>query len=118
MLIVANLHSFIGSLVHIAGFAFVLFVLSLLWMVIEGVGSFFRSRDGKQSKETAKSSPTVVPVMTYPPSDGLPEEELVVIASAVALMLGQRKHRLVSIRSSGTDWSREGRRQLLQSHKI
>lgn len=117
MIVLATLHDFSDALIHLAGFVFVLFVLCLLWMLLEAVGAFFRARD-KRPVPAVASAPAAVTAVPANPEQGMPEEELVVIASTVAMLLGKRAHRIVSIRSSGLDWSREGRRQLLQSHRV
>ncbi|MEQ9825458.1 MAG: OadG family protein [Puniceicoccaceae bacterium] len=117
MIILATLHDFSDALIHLAGFVFVLFVLSLLWVLLEAVGAFFRARD-KRPVMAVASAPAAVTSVPASSDQGIPEEEVVVIASAVAMLLGKRAHRIVSIRSSGLDWSREGRRQLLQSHRV
>lgn len=119
MVILATLHDFSDALVHLAGFVFVLFVLCLLWMLLEATGAFFRARD-KRVAAAARLTPTpAAPAATPTPvQQELPEEDLVLIASAVTMLLGQRAHRIVSIRNSGLDWSREGRRQHLASHRV
>ena len=112
---IASLQGFFDSLVHLAGFVFVLFVLSLLWLVVELIGSYFKKAEQKKAAQTVaqvSSAPATVG------SDELPEEDLVIIAATAALLLGHKPHRLVSIRTSSMDWGREGRRQLLQSHGV
>ena len=118
MVVLATLNDFSDALEHLAGFVFVLFVLCLLWMLLEAVGALFRRRDRRVAAAALASvvtSPSVTPV---PNEQELGEDELIVIAATVAMLLGRRTHRIVSIRSSGLDWSREGRRQHLHSHKV
>ncbi len=114
-MLIASLQDLSGALVHLSGFLFVVFVLSLLWIVIEVIGAIFR----KQGAGKSKAKPIVVApaVASQTSNDGIAEEELVVIASTVALLLGHRPHRMVSIRTSSSGWSQEGRRQHLQSHR-
>jgi len=118
MMIIASIQDFTGALVHLAGFLFVLFVLSLLWLIVEAVGAYFRKCVKPKAAPAPIAPAAIVPGMTASNSDELPEEDLVIIASTVAMLLGNKAHRLVSIRSSSMDWGREGRRQLLQSHRI
>lgn len=117
MLMIASMQGFNDALVHLAGFLFVVFVLSLLWLVVELVGRFFRSADQRKAAAvSAAVSATPAPVSVN--ENDVPEEDLVIIAATAALLLGAKPHRLVSIRTSSLDWSREGRRQHLQSHRV
>lgn len=117
MFMIASLQSFSDSLVHLAGFLFVVFVLSLLWLVVELFGRYFRGVDQRAVNKAAAAVAVPVPAAAVNP-DELPEEDLVIIAATAALLLGRKPHRLVSIRTSSLDWSREGRRQHLQSHRV
>ncbi|WP_028585083.1 OadG family protein [Desulfogranum mediterraneum] len=112
---VASTQGFSDALVHLCGFLFVVLVLATLWLVVEAIGVWFRSQENKKNAPVVQKEAATVPEKPAGSGDQIPEEHLVVIASTVALMLG-RQHRLVSIRNSGMDWSREGRRQHLQSH--
>jgi hypothetical protein len=111
MIILAN--AFSESLQHIVGFLNVLVVLTLLWGLTAAVGTFFARRD-----RAAAAAAGLIPVTAAAPTgDGIPEDEVAVIAATVSLILG-RRHRIVSIRGANLDWAREGRRQHFASHKI
>jgi hypothetical protein len=81
-------------------------------------GAIFARLNNRKKKAAVAPAQSPAPSATHTTSDELPEEDLVLIAAAVSLMLGHRPHRLVSIRPPAMDWSREGRRQHLMSHKL
>lgn len=114
---IASINGFMESLPHISGFLFVVFVLTILWIAIAGLGTVFVRLDNKKTANlnAAKVNEAVVPSAS---TDEVPEEDIVIIASTVAMLLGQKRHRLVSIRHAGTGWGQEGRRQHVMSHKI
>jgi Na+-transporting methylmalonyl-CoA/oxaloacetate decarboxylase gamma subunit len=43
---------------------------------------------------------------------------IAVIAAAIHCVMDGRKHRIVSIRSSNSNWAAEGRRQIFSSHNL
>jgi Na+-transporting methylmalonyl-CoA/oxaloacetate decarboxylase gamma subunit len=43
---------------------------------------------------------------------------IAVIAAAIHCVVNGRKHRIVSIHSSDSNWAAEGRRQIFSSHKV
>ena len=43
---------------------------------------------------------------------------MAVVAAAVHTVLGDRPHRVVSVRTSGPGWAQEGRRQIFSSHRV
>jgi hypothetical protein len=116
--ILATLHDFSEALEHLAGFVFVLFVLTALWLLLAVIGNLFRRRDMKKAAMVAAAVVAQPLPAVAIGTDELPEEDLVLIATAIAMMLDRKKYRVISIRNSGTDWSREGRRQVLHSHRI
>ncbi len=104
------------AMVHLAGFLFVLVVLSVLWLMVEIIGARFRTRDKKQAADIAAADRPKSVVSSLPSEpEGIPEEELVAISAAITLMVGG-EHRVISINGSGVNWGREGRRQHVQSH--
>lgn len=103
----AEVNPFIQSLEHIAGFLMVLVALGLLWAVTVLLGRVF---GGLRDPLPPKMNPLGGP-------GGPNEEELVAITAAISLAMGQRS-RVVSLRSSTKDWSREGLRDHFASHKI
>jgi Na+-transporting methylmalonyl-CoA/oxaloacetate decarboxylase gamma subunit len=104
----AEVSPFVDSLQHIIGFLVVLFVLAILWAVTALLGIYFQR---------------LAPVKaTAPPasgggSDEPSEEEVVAITAAISMLMGRRS-RIVSLGSAKKDWSQEGRREHMASHKI
>ena len=107
---------FSGALVHLCGFLFVLLVLTMLWVIIEAIGLWFKRKENpKKSAAPASHQETAGLNQRLGTEDELPEEHLVVIASVVALMLGNHS-RVLSVRPADGNWGREGRRELQHSH--
>jgi hypothetical protein len=104
----AEISPFVDSLQHIIGFLVVVFVLAVLWGVTALLGMYFKKL-------------TPANAGTPPPSSGgfdqPSEEEVVAITAAVRMLMGRRS-RIVSLGSAKKDWSREGRREHMASHKI
>jgi hypothetical protein len=116
MITIASIDGLLDSLEHIAGFLFVVFVLTTLWLMIALMGMVFK----RKGKQPASDKITLVPAsglsILQDGSGEIPDEDLVLIATTVAMLLGRKPHRLVSIRSTNFDWGREGRRQHVMSH--
>lgn len=110
-----NLENLILAAEQLAGFAIVMFALSLLWglTVLLGrvVGRIERPQSPKPSPDLA-SVPTAGPV-----SGEIPGDDLVVIAATVAMMVGGR-HRVVSVNPVPSSWGQQGRREIHASHRI
>jgi len=51
-------------------------------------------------------------------SEGDDPALMAVVAAAVHTVIGDRPHRVVSVRSSGPGWAQEGRRQIFSSHRV
>lgn len=104
---------FVDSLSHLAGFLFVLLILTFLWVITTLLGKFFSSQAGKKVRQ-----PGLVKAPPLPPDPREPtEEEVAVISAAVFAMFGAQS-RVVSIRGGTGDWSREGRREHFASHRL
>ncbi|PIE31142.1 hypothetical protein CSA57_00055 [candidate division KSB3 bacterium] len=114
---VATSSGFIESVPYLSGFLFVLLVLFTLWLVIEGIGLWFRSQEQKNAAALAAQEHGKAHAQAVQQLKQLPEEHLVVITAAVTMMLGSQ-HRLVSIRNVSASWGQEGRRELLHSHSF
>jgi len=129
--------------VVIIGFLFVMIVLGLLSAVTSAIGAFFTrqaareaaaaaesAREAAQSASSAAAQPVASAAVQSAPaatsqaavgSGASPEEDpvlLAVITAAVHSMIGDRAHRIISIRSSGPGWAQEGRRQIFSSHRV
>lgn len=111
--------------VVVVGFLFVVLVLALFSAVTSIMGALFSK---KAAKEAAKVATAAQPAAeaTSGSSGGAAsanrdEEDpalMAVIAAAVHTVIGDRPHRLVSVRSAGPGWAQEGRRQIFTSHRL
>lgn len=110
----------------LVGFSFVILVLALLALITAAMGSLFNKQSIRVANRTTKAAAVAAPVVTesspvVAPSDSTnPDSPVVaaVIAAAVHMVMGDRPHRVVSIRSSGPGWAQEGRRQIFSSHRV
>jgi Na+-transporting methylmalonyl-CoA/oxaloacetate decarboxylase gamma subunit len=123
----------------LVGFLFVIVVLTALTAVTSALGAFFvkqAARDAaksaeasRQAAEIAASQPAAPAAATTtgsapstaPPADTEDEDDpvfIAVIAAAVHSVIGDRAHRIVSVRSAGPGWAQEGRRQIFSSHRV
>lgn len=114
---VATTPGFAEAAPYLSGFLFVLLVLLVLWLVVDGIGLFFRDQEKKAAAKALARKQAEPAAQPVDKPDLLPEEHLVAITAAVTLMLGSQ-HRLVSIRDANANWGREGRRQHLHSHSF
>lgn len=113
----------------VVGFAFVMIVLALLAMVTASIGAVFRRFDAKidaKAKAAVAAAAAAAalapkPVVSTPAAvSGEDEDPLlpVILAAAVHSVIGDRAHRIVSIRPGGPGWAQEGRRQIFSSHRV
>ncbi len=109
-------HAFSEAVMHLSGFLFVLAVLSVLWLVIEAIGTYFQRLENKKKASEQQANKCTSPEQAAMNGNEMDEELLAVIASAVTLLLDTQQHRLISIQSNGMQWSREGRRAHQYSH--
>lgn len=125
------------------GFIFVLVVLALLAMVTAALGAIFIRFDARlnakvaaavaaQAKtastadpealdyedSVASSAPAPAPALVSATSEEEDPALIAVIAAAVHSVIGDRAHRIVSIRPGGPGWAQEGRRQIFSSHRV
>ncbi|MCC5834230.1 MAG: OadG family protein [Opitutales bacterium] len=113
-------NAFTESLEHIVGFLSVLITLTVLWMLTLLIGKYFSNSANRKAASAAKAQPPAKAEASGPPAagqDAVSDEEIAAVAAATYLLLGSG-HRIVSIQSSSTSWSQEGRRQHFASHKI
>ncbi|WPJ96666.1 OadG family transporter subunit [Coraliomargarita algicola] len=124
--------------VVVVGFLFVMIVLALLAAVTSCIGAFFikqAARDAAKAAEAAQkaseanskpaanssvsttSAPAAAPAAVEA-DDSEDPALLAVIAAAVHTVIGDRPHRVVSVRSTGPGWAQEGRRQIFSSHRV
>ena len=101
---------------QINGLIVVFIALGSIWGVMELMGLFFRHRRPDHSPASAPA-PARAPA-DLPLPRGPAPEIVAVIAASVSAVLGQH-HRIHAITADtdSHDWAREGRRELLGSHR-
>ena len=96
------------------GFIFVMVVLALLAMVTSAIGAIFIRFDAKAAAKSATATATaaaaLAPTPTLPEAlDDEPDPALIaVITAAVHSVIGDRAHRIVSIRPDGSGAVQKG----------
>jgi sodium pump decarboxylase gamma subunit len=94
------------------GFIFVMVVLALLAMVTSAIGAIFIRFDAKAAAKSATAAATaaLAPTPTLP--GALDDEQdpalIAVITAAVHSVIGDRAHRIVSIRPGGSGAAQKG----------
>ena len=94
------------------GFIFVMVVLALLAMVTSAIGAIFIRFDAKAAAKSATAAATaaLAPTPTLP--EALDDEQdpalIAVITAAVHSVIGDRAHRIVSIRPGGSGAVQKG----------
>ncbi len=101
---------------HLAGFVIVMLALTVLWGLTALMGRIF-SRRAARSGQAVTLPRAAAPATPGPAADGLTDDEIVVVAAAVAAMFGGR-HRVVSVRPVHSSWGDQGRREIHASHRI
>lgn len=118
--------------VVIVGFLFVMIVLALLAAITSAIGAVFIKQAAREAAKAAEAaqkaaeSSQTAPAQAFPVSDTVPNDAdegddpaiLAVVAAAVHTVIGDRPHRVVSVRSTGPGWAQEGRRQIFSSHRV
>jgi Na+-transporting methylmalonyl-CoA/oxaloacetate decarboxylase gamma subunit len=110
-----NLENLMFAAEHLAGFAIVMLALSLLWGLTALLGRLVARTEQRQVQ-----SPVVATVPTtgfVPTENEIPEDDLVVIAATVAMMVDGR-HRVVAVNPVPSSWGQQGRREIHASHRI
>lgn len=118
------------AVIVVVGFLFVISVLGLLSAMTAAMGAWFTRQAARDSAKAAAAAQAAVQAATASSSSSAPRPEpvaapeedesdlLAVLAAAVHVAVGDRAHRVVSIRSSGPGWAQEGRRQIFSSHRV
>jgi sodium pump decarboxylase gamma subunit len=109
--------------VVVVGFLFVMVVLSLLAMVTAAIGAVFSRQAARAAKKVAASlaaKPTALVAVATDDSNDIDEDPVIiaVLAAAVHTVIGDRPHRVVSMRQGGPGWAQEGRREIFSSHRV
>lgn len=114
----------------VVGFLFAVIVLALLSALTAAMGAWFTKQAADSAAKAAASSQAVAEASkgasaslaaAGPSGPGNDEDDpatIAVIAAAVHTAIGDRSHRVVSIRSAGPGWAQEGRRQIFSSHRV
>ncbi|MGB0413343.1 MAG: OadG family transporter subunit [Coraliomargarita sp.] len=127
------------SSIVVIGFSFVLLVLAVLAAVTAVMGMVFAKRAAREAEKAAEKAqhtldkanaagaaakPASAPAVTSKPVAAVPADNaddeaiFAVISAAVHTVIGDRAHRIVSIRGAGPGWAQEGRRQIFSSHRV
>lgn len=116
---------FIESLEHLTGFVIVMIALGGLWgltalmakvvAIIEKPKAPAPGHAQAQAQVPALAAAPVAAAVAAPA--GPLEDDLVVVAAAVASMLGVR-HRVVAVKPVSSSWGQQGRRDIHASHRI
>lgn len=109
---------FVETLQYLSGFAITLITLAFMAMITALVGQYFIRKEqrvvavGEPQKEASSSA--AIPKA----QQGISPEIVAVVAAAVHVCLGKIPHQIVSIKPADSSWSREGRRQIFDSHRV
>jgi len=114
--------------VVIVGFLFVLIVLALLAAVTSAIGAVFIKQAARETAkaveaarkaaESGHDAAAAQGAASAPETAAGDPAILAVLAAAVHTVIGDRPHRVVSVRSAGPAWAQEGRRQIFSSHRV
>lgn len=119
--------------VVVVGFLFVILVLALLAAVTAAMGAYFTKQTARAAEKAAVAAQATAETLSKSSASGSSTAEvsgketvhdeddpalMAVIAAAVHTVIGDRPHRVVSIRSAGPGWAQEGRRQIFSSHRV
>jgi len=114
-----NWQAFLDSFEHLTGFVIVMIALGGLWgmtaLMAKAVAAFEKSKAPAPAPAAAPAAAAAAVAPTA--QDGPPEDDLVVVAAAVATMLGAR-HRVVAVKPVSSSWGQQGRRDIHASHRI
>jgi Na+-transporting methylmalonyl-CoA/oxaloacetate decarboxylase gamma subunit len=121
----------------LVGFMFVLTALALLAAVIAAIGAVFARRAAEEAKKAAiaalehkvsdqdrvqsrqTDSPAEASEAVSQPEQSIEDDPalIAVISAAIHSIIGEKPHRVVSIRRTDAGWAEEGRRQIFSSHR-
>ncbi len=114
-----NWQAFLDSIEHLTGFVIVMIALGGLWGLTVLMAKLIAAIDKPKAQAQAQVAASAAAVAAAPAvaHAGPPEDDLVVVAAAVASMLGVR-HRVVAVRPIASSWGQQGRRDIHASHRI
>jgi Na+-transporting methylmalonyl-CoA/oxaloacetate decarboxylase gamma subunit len=113
-----NPQALLDAAEHLTGFVIVMLALSVLWGLTALMGRIVALLEKRKAAATATAS--LVSGIGAPDdasADAVPEEDLVIIASAVAALV-DGPHRVVSVEPRPSSWGQQGRREIHASHRI
>lgn len=110
---IASLENVINSFHYLVGFFLVIATLAAMWGLCSLIGLYFRGQD-KGAAPLSSPDEAPRPAGELP----LPDHVLLAVIAAAADSVVRAPVRVVSIRTTSTDWSREGRRQIFGSHRV
>jgi sodium pump decarboxylase gamma subunit len=90
------------------GFIFVMVVLALLAMVTSAIGAIFIRFDAKAAAKSATAALAPTPTLPEALDDEQDPALIAVITAAVHSVIGDRAHRIVSIRPGGSRTTQKG----------
>lgn len=109
------------ALFQASGMTVVMLTLGGLWLVVAGVSKLVLAFERALGVSTPRSAPPPVPAPTAPSAtDGVDARTVAAITAAIHAVFGARA-RIVSLSPEsgpGQAWSKEGRREIYQSHRV
>lgn len=109
------------------GMIVVFSALSLIAIIVAGVGKYMVARDAKLKAQEAAAKAAAAPAATAAAKsapapvaqNGLTPELVAVIAAAVDTALDGRSHRILDIKqTAATAWALSGRSEIYASHRL
>lgn len=108
---------FIETLGYLSGFAITMITLVMMWLITAMIGQYFVRLERNVAATTAQAK---IPDTVAAPAEksAIPPQLVAVVAAAVHVSLGKVPHQIISIKPADPSWSREGRRQIFDSHRV
>lgn len=121
-IILAAAPHFIETLGYLSGFLITMLTLVAMWLITASIGQYFVRLEKRsqvvnvpQKPKEVAASPSPSPA---PAEQSMSPQLIAVVAAAVHVTLGKVPHQIVSIKPADPSWSREGRRQIFDSHRV
>lgn len=91
--------------------------LVMMWLITAMIGQYFVRLERNVAATTAQAK---IPDTAAAPAEksAIPPQLVAVVAAAVHVSLGKVPHQIISIKPADPSWSREGRRQIFDSHRV
>lgn len=119
-IILAAAPHFIETLGYLSGFLITMLTLVAMWLITASIGQYFVRLEKRSQVVNVPQKPKEVAASPSPaPAEQSMSPQLIaVVAAAVHVTLGKVPHQIVSIKPADPSWSREGRRQIFDSHRV